>query len=71
VTPQITNVKSTQVLGADKRITSGLAITWSLGPHGPFTLITNQADVASGKALQTINAQAAAILALPGAAVQS
>jgi hypothetical protein len=69
--PQVTNVKSQNVLSANGKITTGLAVTWSLGPHGPFTLITNQTDLANGKALQEINALAAAINALPGAALQS
>lgn len=48
--PRVTNVTERNVLGQNQQVMKAIVLTYYVGPHGPFTLITNQADLNSGAA---------------------
>jgi hypothetical protein len=67
LTPTTVNVREQNALGPNGRVQKAIVITYKVGDHGPFTLVTNQADIASGKAQQQMNAFAATLATLPDA----
>lgn len=65
--PKVTNIREQNALGANGQLTKVLVVTYYVGPHGPFTLTTNQADISSGAAALAMQQFAQSLLNLPGA----
>ena len=63
--PRVTNVAEQNVLGPDNRVTKAIKITYYVGEHGPFTLLTNQQDLNSGAARQAMQNFANTLATLP------
>ncbi len=63
--PRVTNVGEQNVLGADGKVAKAIKITYYVGDHGPFTLLTNQQDLNSGAALQAMRNFANTLATLP------
>lgn len=66
MTPTVTGVSERKTLDTRGAISSALVITYMVGDLGPFTLVTTQTDLASGKANQDMQAFASSLGTLPG-----
>lgn len=62
---KVVNVSERSQLGANGTITQVLVLKYMVGSTGPFTLITNAAELANGTALTKMNAFAATVGSLP------
>jgi hypothetical protein len=63
--PRVTGVREQNALGANGQITKVLVVTYYVGSYGPFTLTTNQNDLASGAAMTAMQNFASTLAALP------
>lgn len=63
--PKIISVKESRALSPSGAVQSVLNVQWTAGSFGPFTLITNWADLNNGTAMQTITMAAAKLQSLP------
>jgi hypothetical protein len=63
--PRVVNVREQNSLGANGRVTKVVVLTYYVGTYGPFTLVTNQTDLASGAATQQMQAFANTLATLP------
>lgn len=65
--PTVTAVTERNVLQPNGIVSKAVVLTYKVGTYGPFTLITSQADIASGKAVQDMQAVASSLATLPTA----
>lgn len=65
--PTVINVSERNVLAPNGVVSKAVALTYKVGTYGPFTLVTTQADIASGKAAQEMQQFAASLATLPTA----
>lgn len=63
--PRVTNVTEKTVLGPNATVTKAIQLTYYVGDYGPFTLVTNQADINSGAARQAMQNFANSLTTLP------
>lgn len=63
--PTVTGVSERNVLAPNGIVSKQIVLTYKVGTYGPFTLITSQADIASGKALQDMQQVASSLATLP------
>lgn len=66
LTPTIVNVREQNALGSNGRVQKAIVITYKVGEHGPFTLVTNAGDIASGAAQTQMTQFANTLATLPG-----
>lgn len=64
--PRVTNVSERNVLGPNNTVQKAVVLTYYVGQHGPFTLVTNQQDINSGAAAAAMQAFAGSLASLPG-----
>jgi len=69
MTPRVTGIRETRVVGPNGQITTAIVITYMVGTYGPFTLTTNQQDIDSGAANAAMQKFAATLGTLPTAAI--
>ena len=50
LTPRVTKVQEQNTLDNRMQVVKSIVLTYFVGPHGPFKLVTNQADIQSGVA---------------------
>lgn len=67
--PQVISVTERNILAGNNTVQKALVITYRVGVHGPFTLVTNEQDINSGAALQTMQAFANTLAMLPAIAI--
>lgn len=63
--PKIINVQEGRAIAPGGTVQTVLNVQYTVGSYGPFTLVTNWADLNSGKALQQMKAAAATLGQLP------
>ena len=63
--PRVTAVREQNSLSASGQVVKVIVLTYYVGTYGPFTLVTNQADLASGAAVQKMQAFANTLGTLP------
>ncbi len=63
--PKIIAVKESRALAANGTVQTVLNVQYTVGAFGPFTLVTNWADLNSGAALIQMRSAAATLGALP------
>lgn len=63
--PVVTKVTQQNTLGPGGQIMPSIVITYTVGTHGPFTLVTNQNEIAQGIAKQKMQTFAAQLATLP------
>ena len=67
-TPRVTNVSERSTLDNRNVVTKAIVLTYYVGQHGPFTLVTSQMEIDSGAAAAKMQAFASSIAMLPGVA---
>lgn len=68
MTPKVVSVREQNSIGQNGQVQKVVVLTYMVGTHGPFTLITNQTDLQSGAAAQAMQNFANTINLLPGVA---
>lgn len=68
--PTITGISERNTLGKNLIVTKQVVLTYTVGPYGPFTLITNQVDLNNGTATRQMQEFANTLSVLPGVASQ-
>lgn len=63
--PVVQKISQQNSLSAGGQIVPSIVISYTVGSHGPFTLVTTQADISSGKAKQQMQAFATSLATLP------
>lgn len=63
--PVVISVQERNIVGANLVITTALVVSYKVGELGPFTLVTTQTDLQSGKALTQMQQFAATLGTLP------
>jgi hypothetical protein len=63
--PRVTQVREQNSLAANGQVTKVIVLTYYVGTFGPFTLTTNQNDLASGAAMAAMQNFAATLATLP------
>lgn len=63
--PEVLSVSERKILNKNGTISTGLSISYRVGVHGPFTLLTTQQDIASGVAAQAMQNFANQLATLP------
>jgi hypothetical protein len=64
--PKVVNVREQNTIGQNGQIIKAVVLTYMVGTQGPFTLITNQADLQSGAAATAMQNFANTLALLPG-----
>lgn len=63
--PVVTSVREQNTLGKNGQIQKSIILTYTVGPHGPFTLITTAADIANKTAQKQMQDFANTLATLP------
>lgn len=63
--PRVTSVREQNSLGTNAQVVKVIVLTYYVGTYGPFTLITSQAEISSGAAVQRMQDFANTLGTLP------
>lgn len=63
--PIVTKVTQQNTLNAAGQIVHSIVLTYTVGPHGPFTLVTTGTEIANGQAKAKLQAFATSLSTLP------
>ena len=66
MTPTVVRVSEQNSLDRGNNVVKAIVLTYYVGKQGPFTLVTNQVDIASGAAMRAMQSFADSLAVLGG-----